>query len=102
MIIIFLVFVAVFVFIYISLGQLLSQEKFNSNAYDTPVHRLNYLDDDILRMYNTNLSQCLEMCETDDECKGFVYVPRDGLCKFKATFDKPTFSRGHISFLKKS
>lgn len=99
---IFLVFAAVFVLIYISLGQLNPREKFESSKFNTPIHRLDYLDDDILRMYGTNLSQCVEMCGDDDECKGFVYVPRDELCKFKATFEKPTFSRGHISFLKKN
>jgi len=89
----------VFVLIYKSLEKFVPKERFKSKAFGTPIHKLDYLDEDILRMYNTDLSQCVDMCE-DDECKGFVYVPRDNLCKFKATFDNPTFSRGHISVKK--
>ncbi len=101
MIRIFVIFMAIFVLVYISFQKIIPKETFYENNFNTPIHRLDYLDDDILRMYNTNLTQCVNMCATDDECKGFVYVPRDDLCKFKATLDTPTFSRGHISFLKK-
>ena len=101
MIIIFLIFVAIFFLVYIGLNEFVLNETFYNNSFNTPIHRLDYLDEDILRMYNTDLTQCANMCANDDECKGFVYVPKDNLCKFKATFDKPAFSRGHISFLKK-
>ncbi len=104
MISIFVIFVAVFLLVYIVLEEFIPKnknEEFDIRTFNTPIHKLDYLDDDILRMYNVDLNQCIEMCETDEQCKGFVYVPRDNLCKFKSTFDKPTFSRGHISFLKK-
>ncbi len=110
MIRVILIFLAVFVLVYIGLDGLdglkefvyVPREKFQNNKFNKPIHRLDYLDEDVLRMYNTNLNQCIEICETDNECKGFVYVPRDDLCKFKTTLDKPIFSRGHISFLKKN
>jgi hypothetical protein len=101
MIRIFLIFMAVFILVHIGLQKFNPRERFYKDKFKTPIHRLDYLDDDILRMYNTNLTQCVNMCANDNECKGFVYVPRDSLCKFKATFDNPVFSRGHISFLKK-
>jgi hypothetical protein len=72
----------------------------NNTKWDIPTHRLDWLDEDISFMYNVKVEKCVELCDADSTCKGFVYVPRESLCKFKSDFTKPVYSRGHITYLK--
>ena len=69
-------------------------------TWTQPLHRLDYEDSNTMLMYNVNVSQCVNLCDTDSKCKGFVYVPRKSLCKFKSDFTKPKFRRGHITYVK--
>ena len=76
-------------------------DKFEQQSeWNYPTHRLDWLDQDTMLMYNVGVEKCLELCDQDSNCKGFVYVPRESLCKFKSDFTKPVFARGHITYLK--
>ena len=73
-------------------------EKFSN--WKIPVHQINYIDNDIVTIDNINKKDCLKICEEDNICAGFVYIPRDDKCIFKSKLEKPVFEHGHITYSK--
>jgi len=103
MIWILLLMIVVFyiVYLFVKQNQTISFDKFDElSGWEYPTHRLNWLDQDTMLMYNVGINKCVELCNADSDCKGFVYVPKESLCKFKSNFTKPVFQRGHITYLK--
>lgn len=79
------------------------KSKYIDNFYSKflqPVHQIDYQDQDSIIMYNVETDQCADICNNDETCKGFVYVPRESKCMFKTNLDNPVFARGHIAYLK--
>jgi hypothetical protein len=98
-IVLFLIIIWYIWYLIIGLKPVKQKDKFQ-NGWTVPIHRLDFTDNDTMIMHNVGINQCIGLCDNDNSCKGFVYVPRDSVCKFKSEFNNPIFARGHITYLK--
>ena len=97
-ILIFIFYTVYLLLIYKSKGKFI-YEMFS--IWNEPIHIINYPGNDIVTISNINEQECIKLCENDNSCSGFVYIPPEDRCIFKSKLDIPVFERGHITYSKK-